>query len=50
LVNVGFGKHRGMKWTDVPGDYLDWMITKGDFNEDVMHTAQTVRRQRQSGA
>jgi len=50
LVNVGFGKHRGMKWTDVPGDYLDWMISKGDFNEDVLYTVQTVRRRRQGGA
>jgi len=51
LVNVGFGKYRGMKWTDVPDDYFDWMITKGRFDdEDVLYTVQTVRRRRQSGA
>jgi exodeoxyribonuclease X len=51
LINVGFGKHKGMKWTDVPDDYLGWIVSKGDFDEDVMHTVQTIRanRQRQSG-
>ena len=38
LANVKFGKHRGMKWLDVPDDYFDWIISKGDFDEDVMRT------------
>ena len=52
LPNVLFGKHRGMKWIDVPDEYLVWIISKGDFNEDVMHTVQTIRANRlqQSGA
>jgi exodeoxyribonuclease X len=45
LNKVTFGKHRGSKWTDVPDDYLDWIISK-DFDEDVMHTAKTVRANR----
>lgn len=46
LNKVTFGKHRGAKWADVPDDYLDWIISKGDFDEDVMHTAQTIRANR----
>lgn len=40
LRKVGFGKHFGMLWTDVPFDYLQW-AKKQDFDEDVMHTVNT---------
>ena len=43
LPKVTFGKHRGSKWNDVPDDYLDWIINKGGFDENVMYTAKTVR-------
>jgi len=26
---VGFGKHRGKAWRDVPRDYLEWMVANG---------------------
>jgi exodeoxyribonuclease X len=50
LNKVTFGKHKGLKWTDVPDDYLDWIISKRDFNEDVMHTVQTIRASRRASA
>ena len=47
LPKVTFGKHRGSKWTDVPDDYLDWIIFKSNFDdEDVMHTARSIRANR----
>jgi exodeoxyribonuclease X len=46
LTTVAFGKHRGKKYKDVPDDYLEWMISKGDFDEDVMHTVRTIRASR----
>lgn len=39
LPKVKFGKHEGKKWTEIPRDYLDWILTK-DFDEDVDYTAR----------
>jgi exodeoxyribonuclease X len=30
LPRVLFGKHRGQKWTDVPPDYLQWILRQSD--------------------
>jgi exodeoxyribonuclease X len=47
LTKVRFGKYRGMKWTDVPSDYIDWIVFKSGFDdEDVMHTARMLRANR----
>lgn len=39
LNKVSFGKHRGMKFSEVPADYLQWIRDKSDMNEDVKFTA-----------
>jgi exodeoxyribonuclease X len=39
LNKVSFGKHRGMKFSDVPIDYLQWICDKSDMNGDVKFTA-----------
>ena len=26
LKIVGFGKHKGKRWRDVPDDYLEWLV------------------------
>lgn len=40
LKTVRFGKHRGLKWSEVPRDYLSWMLRNGDFDDDTLHTAR----------
>lgn len=40
LPKVNFGKHRGQKWSDVPSDYLQWILRQQDMNEDIVHTAR----------
>lgn len=45
LVKVGFGKHRGLKWSEVPRDYLDWILRQ-DMDADVKHTARHHLKQR----
>lgn len=40
LPKVPFGKHRGRAWTDVPPDYLQWILRQQDMDEDVVHTAR----------
>ena len=40
LPKVTFGKYRGQNWTDVPPDYLQWILRQQGMNEDVIHTAR----------
>lgn len=40
LRDVTIGKHRGMKWADLPWDYLNWVATKSDFGADEKYTAR----------
>jgi len=39
LRRVRFGKHRGTPWSEVPQDYLEWVVRQHDMDEDVRHTA-----------
>jgi exodeoxyribonuclease X len=36
---IGFGKHRGTRWEDLPRDYLRWIYEKSDLGADEKHTA-----------
>lgn len=38
LHRVRFGKHVGQAWSEVPHDYLRWIL-KQNFDRDVLHTA-----------
>lgn len=38
LRTIRFGKHSGSLWSDVPKDYLKWVLQQ-DFDEDTKHTA-----------
>ena len=40
LPKVTFGKHRGQPWTDVPPDYLQWILRQQGMDENVVHTAR----------
>lgn len=42
LRDVTFGKHRGMKWADLPRDYLSWIANKSDLGADEKHTARHI--------
>lgn len=44
LVKCGFGKHRGKKWSEVPLDYLDWIMRQSDMDEDTKFTAKHYLR------
>jgi exodeoxyribonuclease X len=43
LPRVCFGKHKGLAWSELPVDYLDWIVEKSDMNEDVKFTANHYR-------
>lgn len=41
LSAVRFGKHKGLKWSEVPKDYLRWMLgSMTDIDVDTAHTAK----------
>jgi len=40
LTTINFGKHRGMRWADLPRDYLQWIAFKSDLGVDEKHTAR----------
>lgn len=40
---VGFGKHKDLLWSEVPKDYLAWMV-KQDFDPDALFTARHYLR------
>jgi exodeoxyribonuclease X len=41
LYTCKFGKHKGTLWSEVPRDYLEWVVYKSDFtDEDVLYTAK----------
>jgi exodeoxyribonuclease X len=40
LSTVTFGKHAGKKWSEVPRDYLQWILRQPDFEPDTVHTAR----------
>lgn len=48
LPKITFGKHRGLKWSEAPIDYLDWIVGKSDMDEDVKFTARHELKRRAS--
>lgn len=42
LQTITFGKHRGMRWADLPHDYLQWIAFKSELGVDEKHTARTI--------
>jgi exodeoxyribonuclease X len=44
---IGFGKHKGLAWEEVPTDYLEWLTTQTDMNADVLwYARQELDRRR----
>ena len=42
LQTITFGKHRGMRWAELPRDYLQWIAFKSDLGVDEKHTARHI--------
>lgn len=40
LTKCRFGKHRGKPWSEVPADYLQWMLRQTDMDADALFTAR----------
>lgn len=45
MPTLAFGKHRGSRWSEVPADYLQWMLRQGDMEPDVLwHARKELER------
>lgn len=48
LPKVPMGKHRGMAWSEVPADYLQWVIGQKDMDPDTVWCARQELAKRHS--
>lgn len=48
LPSVTFGKHRGRRWSELPWDYLDWIVRKSDLDGDTKFTAKHELQRREA--
>ncbi|QPC87084.1 exodeoxyribonuclease X [Mesorhizobium sp. NBSH29] len=51
LLKIGFGEHKGVRFSDLPDGYLDWIVNKSEMpndpkREDVVHTARLELKRR----
>ncbi len=42
LKTIGFGKHRGMDFTQVPRDYIMWLRGQPNLDADLKHTLDSL--------
>jgi len=46
LPRMPFGKHKNDKWSDIPTDYLSWMVRQQDMDSDVKWCAHQELQKR----
>ena len=39
LPRITFGWHRGCSWSEVPEDYLEWIVDRSELGEEIKFTA-----------
>ena len=44
LQKIGFGKHKGTNFNQIPRDYLLWLRQQGDLDNDLKHTIDAILR------
>ncbi len=51
LLTIPFGKHQGLRWADVPLEYLQWMSNEAEMDRDTHSCAcdELQRRRTQQG-
>jgi exodeoxyribonuclease X len=42
LKNIGFGKHRGAPFEQIPRDYLVWLRAQSGLDDDLRHTLDSL--------
>jgi exodeoxyribonuclease X len=44
LKTINFGKHRGMDFSTIPRDYLNWLSKQDNLDPDLKHTIDSILR------
>jgi exodeoxyribonuclease X len=42
LQKINFGKHKGTPFDQLPKDYLNWLASKNDWDDNTMYTIQQI--------
>lgn len=50
MTKLGFGKHKGVPFTEAPADYLQWMCAQADMDADAKHWAHVELERRRVAA
>lgn len=50
MPKITFGKHRGARWSEVPADYLDWLVFKSELDTDTKWNARRELERRRKSA
>jgi len=40
IPKINFGKHRGATWSELPYDYVEWIVTKSELDDDTKWNAR----------
>lgn len=48
LARMPFGKHKGLRFSELPWDYLDWATSKSEMGEDIKFSARCELQRRRS--
>lgn len=39
---IGFGKHKGQQWNDLPSDYLSWIVKESQMDADAKYNGRRI--------
>ena len=42
LKTIGFGKHRGQDFSQIPRDYIEWLRRQQNLDSDLIHTLDSI--------
>ena len=45
ITKMGFGKHKGTKLEDLPGEYVSWLLNKADIDPDLRYALTNLKRE-----
>lgn len=44
MKTIGFGKHKGIDFSQIPRDYLRWLRQQPNLDDDIKHTIESILR------
>jgi hypothetical protein len=44
LKTIGFGKHKGLDFSQLPPDYVAWLRRQPNLDSDLIHTLDSIMK------